>query len=52
MDNSAAAADHQAEVLEKAANMVLEIALDLDQQRRSVAASNTRRKHWFAFSNK
>ncbi len=26
-------ADHQAEVFEKAANMVLEIALDLDQQR-------------------
>ena len=26
-------ADHQAEVSEKAANMVLEIALDLDQQR-------------------
>ena len=32
--------------------MVLEIALDLDQQRRSVEASDTRRKHWFAFSNK
>src|SRR6185295_17510636 len=27
------AADHQAEVFEKVANMVLEIALDLDQQR-------------------
>ena len=26
-------ADHQAAVLQKAANMVLEIALDLDQQR-------------------
>jgi hypothetical protein len=45
-------ADHEAEVFEKAANTVLEIALDLDQQRRSVEASNTRREHWFAISNK
>jgi hypothetical protein len=30
--SSPGTADHQAEVFEKAANMVLEIALDLDQQ--------------------
>ena len=31
--SSPGTADHQAEVFEKAANMVLEIALDLDQER-------------------
>ena len=36
--SSPGTADHQAEVFEKAANMVLEIALDLDQQRPAARA--------------
>ena len=40
-------ADYQAEIFEKATNMVLEIALDLDQQRRLASSALT---EWLSIS--